>query len=72
MENYPFYRFLSGALTHFYRAESSIINTYWAVTLQNEHNNIYLILISEFNAHLKQIKVILSTVKKYRNFFTSD
>ena len=28
----------------------------------------YLILSSEFNAFLKQIKVILSTVKKYRVF----
>ena len=28
----------------------------------------YFIPSSEFNAHLKQIKVILSAVKKYRNF----
>ena len=28
----------------------------------------YFILSSEFNAYLKQIKVILSTVKKYRIF----
>ena len=32
----------------------------------------YFIPSSEFNAYLKQIKVILSAVKKYRIFFTSD
>ena len=32
----------------------------------------YFIPSSEFNAYLKQVKVILSTVKKYRIFFTSD
>ena len=33
---------------------------------------IYFIPSSEWNAYLKQIKVILSAVKKYRIFFTSD
>ena len=33
---------------------------------------LYFIPSSEFNAYLKQIKVILSAVKKYRIFFTSD
>ena len=33
---------------------------------------LYFIPSSEFNAYLKQIKVILSTVEKYRIFFTSD
>ena len=33
---------------------------------------IYFIPSSEFNAYLKQIKVVLSAVKKYRIFFTSD
>ena len=32
----------------------------------------YFIPSSDFNAYLKQIKVILSAVKKYRIFFTSD
>ena len=32
----------------------------------------YSIPSSEFNAYLKQIKVLLSTVKKYRIFFTSE
>ena len=32
----------------------------------------YFIPSSEFNVYLKQIKVVLSTVKKYRIFFTSD
>ena len=32
----------------------------------------YFIPNGEFNAYLKQIKVILSAVKKYRFFFTSD
>ena len=32
----------------------------------------YFIPSSEFNAYLKQIKVILSAVKKYLFFFTSD
>ena len=32
----------------------------------------YFIPSREFNAYLKQIKVVLSTVKKYRFFFTSD
>ena len=31
---------------------------------------IYFILSSEFNAYLKQIKVILSVVKNYRIFFS--
>ena len=35
-------------------------------------NSVYFILSSEFNAYLKQIKVILSTVKKISYFFTSD
>ena len=33
---------------------------------------IYFIPSSEFNAYQKQIKFILSAVKKYRFFFTSD
>ena len=33
---------------------------------------IYFIPSSEFNAYLKQIKVVLSTVKKISYFFTSD
>ena len=37
-----------------------------------EVHNIYFIPSSEFSAYLKQIKVILSAVKKYRIFFTSD
>ena len=32
----------------------------------------YFIPSSDFNAYLKQIKVILSAVKTYRIFFTSD
>ena len=32
----------------------------------------YFILSNEFNAYLKQIKVILSAVKKISFFFTSD
>ena len=39
---------------------------------QLQNNNTYFIPSSEFNAYLKQIKVILSAVKKYRIFFTSD
>ena len=33
---------------------------------------IYFIPSSEFNTYLKQIKVILSAVKKYQIFFTSE
>ena len=32
----------------------------------------YFIPSSEFNAYLKQTKIILSAVKKYRIFFISD
>ena len=34
----------------------------------NVNNAFYLILIGKLNAHLKQKKVILSTVEKYRIF----
>ena len=38
---------------------------------ETEKNNLF-IPSSKFNAYLKQIRVILSAVKKYRIFFTDD
>ena len=40
-------------------------NTYYQ---SNGNSGFYFIPISEFNAYLKRIKVVLSTVKKYRIF----
>ena len=42
------------------------------MSLPGPRNCIYFIPSSEVNAYLKQINGILSAVKKYRIFFTSD
>ena len=46
-------------------------NQMWLIK-RYARKSIYFIPSSEFNAYLKQIKVVLSTVKKYRIFSTSD
>ena len=40
--------------------------------MRMETTTIYFIPSNEFNAYLKQIKVIVSAVKKISYFFTSD
>ena len=46
----------------------NIDHLYYCASLQMRCKHIYFIPSSEFNAYLMQIKVILSTVKKYRIF----
>ena len=47
-------------------------NLQWFAVFQWTAIKLYFIPCSECNAYQKQIKVILSAVKKYRIFFSSD
>ena len=60
---------------HKYNIEINVINELLQEITYDQHflnTYIYFIPSSEFNAYLKQIKVLLSAVKNVSYFFTSD